>query len=210
MFSPHHHSPARTAAAMLAGFAAIALLAGCTTTATTGADGASTAAPGGSTAASVDPGAAETAPGERAAEQRSEADELLLYIIEEEKLAHDVYAAMAEIHDRNPFANIMESEIQHQELLVPILAERGLDDPRTGVEGTFTNPEIQALHDEFVAQGEQSWSAAIEVGIAIEEADIRDLEAAIEAETDPAAIAAYERLLAGSENHLEAFQRQQR
>lgn len=192
----------RTAAALTASLAMAALLAGCATTASAPAEtGAQPAPP------------ASSAPAEPAhspdAGERSALDERLLYILEEEKLAHDVYAALDAVYDRNPFTNIKESEIQHQEWLLPILEARGLDDPRTGVEGTFANPDIQALYDRLVEQGSKSWADAIAVGIEIEEADIADLEAAIEAETDPDAIAAYEMLLRGSENHLAAFQRQQ-
>lgn len=216
MLSTRHRAPAPTAAAMLAGLTAIALLAGCATAtdatdAESGATGAAgtASAPAGTTDATapVDSPAPDAA--DKPAQQASESDERLLYIIEEEKLAHDVYAAMDELYGKNPFTNIMRSEIQHQEWLVPIIEARGLDDPRTGVEGTFTNPEIQALYDEFVAKSEQSWADAVEVGITIEEADIVDLKEAIEAETDADTIAAYERLLSGSENHLVAFQRQQ-
>ena len=46
------------------------------------------------------------------------------------------------------------------------------------------------------------------MGILIEEKDIADLTAAIAAEDEADVISVYERLLAGSENHLASFQRQ--
>ena len=211
MAPPTRRNSIRTAAALIAGLAAAALLAGCSTAAPAPSQATDTAAPATVAAPATEPVGtppATDAPGAPATSTLSAADATLLFVIEEEKLAHDVYVAMNELYDRNPFANIIDSETRHQDWLVPILEARGLDDPRTGVPGTFTDPVLQEKHDELVAKGEQSWADAVEVGIAIEEADIIDLKEAIEGETDPDAIAAYERLLAGSENHLAAFEAQ--
>lgn len=138
-----------------------------------------------------------------------DADQALLYLIEEEKLAHDVYVALDELYGTGPFGNIVNAETAHQGALVPVLDARGLEDPRTGEPGTFTNPKIQDLYDALVEKGSASLEDAIEVGVLIEEKDLRDLQTAIEMETDPAAITAYENLLAGSENHLASFQARQ-
>lgn len=132
----------------------------------------------------------------------------LLFMIEEEKLAHDVYVTLGSIWGSNIFANIAESETTHQELVLPLLQARGLTDPRSLEVGAFTNPDLQALYDELIARGSTSQAEAIQVGILIEEKDIADIAAAIVAEDEADVISVYERLLAGSENHLAAFQRQ--
>lgn len=132
----------------------------------------------------------------------------LLFLIEEEKLAHDVYVTLGDLWGSNIFPNIVESEASHQELVAPLLADRGIADPRSAEVGVFTDPDLQALYDELIARGSTSLAEAIQVGIVIEEKDITDLSAAIAAEDEADVVSVLERLLAGSQNHLEAFERQ--
>ena len=132
----------------------------------------------------------------------------LLFMIEEEKLAHDVYVTLGSIWGSNIFANIAESEVTHQGLVLPLLQTRGLTDPRSTEVGVFTNPDLQTLYDELIARGSTSQAEAIQVGILIEEKDIADIAAAIAVEDEADVISVYERLLSGSKNHLAAFQRQ--
>ncbi|MFC5503326.1 DUF2202 domain-containing protein [Lysinimonas soli] len=131
----------------------------------------------------------------------------LLYMIEEEKLAHDVYLALAQTWGANIFRNISRSETTHQDLLVPLLESRTIVDPRAAEAGAFTDPELQTLYTELVAQGRSSYDEAIQVGLIIEKKDIADLGHALDREDEADVIAAYQRLLAGSQNHLTAFER---
>jgi hypothetical protein len=132
----------------------------------------------------------------------------LLFLIEEEKLAHDVYVTLGEQWGTGIFANIAESETTHQTLVAPLLEARGIADPRSTEVGIFTDPELQALYDELIARGSTSLDEAIQVGILIEEKDITDLSAAIAAEDEADVVSVLERLLSGSENHLRSFERQ--
>lgn len=132
----------------------------------------------------------------------------LSYMIEEEKLAHDVYLALGQVWGANIFANIASSETTHQNLLVPLLESRAIADSRSADAGVFTNPELQSLYTQLVAQGSSSYSEAIQVGLIIEKKDIADLDAALALEDEADVISAYQRLLAGSQNHLTAFERQ--
>jgi hypothetical protein len=132
----------------------------------------------------------------------------LSYMIEEEKLAHDVYVVLGEIWGANIFGNIAASETTHQALLVPLLASRGIVDSRSTEPGVFTNAELQALYDQLVAQGRTSYREAIQVGVIIEKKDIVDLNDAVALEAQADVLSAYQRLLAGSQNHLAAFERQ--
>lgn len=132
----------------------------------------------------------------------------LRYMIEEEKLAHDVYVVLGETWGANIFGNIAASETTHQNLLVPLLASRGIVDSRSTELGVFTNTELQALYDQLIAQGRTSYSQAIQVGVIIEKKDIVDLNGAIALENQADVLGAYQRLLAGSQNHLAAFERQ--
>lgn len=134
----------------------------------------------------------------------------LLYLIEEEKLAHDVYLKMYELYGARVFANILKSETNHQSRVLTLLAARDIPDPRSSKVGEFTNKDLQALYDRLVAQGSQSLSQAYAVGVAIEELDIadiqKDLQALDAAQTDIKST--LEALLRGSKNHLQAFGRQ--
>jgi len=130
----------------------------------------------------------------------------LLFMREEEKLAHDVYMTLYAKWQLPIFQNIASSEQTHTGAVLQLLNRYGLDDPTTGLEaGEFVDPTLQSLYDQLVAQGSASLEAALRVGTAIEEIDILDLEDRI-AQTNKADILrVYENLLAGSHNHLRAF-----
>ena len=88
---------------------------------------------------------------------------------------------------------------------IKVLLDRyALTDPALGA-GQFTNPDLQALYTQLVAQGNLSVGDALKVGAAIEEIDIRDLQTRM-AQTDNADVQqAYTNLMNGSYNHLQAF-----
>ncbi len=130
----------------------------------------------------------------------------LLYMREEEKLARDVYITLYEQWGQRVFQNVTASEEQHMSMVLGLLEQYGLEDPAAGKGvGEFTNPELQALYDQLVAQGSQSLADALKVGAAIEEIDILDLQERITQTDNPAIITVYENLMQGSENHLRAF-----
>ena len=144
-----------------------------------------------------------------ASNKQSTADELA-YLIEEEKLAHDVYQAMSDRWGLRVFDNIKNSETTHQSLVWSVMQNRGLPDPRTAQAGTFHNQDLQNLYDRLIAQGKQSQTEAYKAGVTIEETDIADLKETL-ANLDPQDTdvkAVLENLLNGSENHLRAFSRQ--
>ena len=130
----------------------------------------------------------------------------LLFMREEEKLAHDVYVTLYDQWGARVFTNIAASEQTHTDAVATLLDRYGLNDPTVGnTVGEFTDPALQTLYDDLVVQGSLSLADALKVGAAIEEIDILDLEERIAA-TDHADIQlVYERLLAGSSNHLRAF-----
>lgn len=138
----------------------------------------------------------------------SETEALLLYLIEEEKLAHDVYQAMYDIWGARVFGNILKSEETHQGQVLTLLASRGIDDPRSSTEGVFVNKNLQALYDDLIAKGSKSAVDAYEVGVMIEELDIKDISAQLATATDADVILTLEKLRSASENHLRAFNNQ--
>jgi hypothetical protein len=130
----------------------------------------------------------------------------LLHMREEEKLARDVYITLGEQWDFPVFTNISKSEQQHMDAVGALLDRYGIEDPvGDNPVGVFTDPELQALYNQLVAQGSQSLAEALKVGATIEDVDIYDLQKAV-ADTDNADIQqVYKSLLAGSENHMRAF-----
>jgi len=129
----------------------------------------------------------------------------ILYMREEEKLAHDAYLTLYEQWNLPIFDNIARSEQTHTDAVKTLIDKYGLVDPATTTIGTFSNPELQALYDSLLNTGSASLQSALEVGAAIEEIDILDLQEHI-AETDNEDIKlVYENLMKGSRNHLRAF-----
>jgi len=132
----------------------------------------------------------------------------LLWMREEEKLARDVYLALADTWNLQVFTNISRSEQQHMDTMLSLINTYGLEDPvGDNPQGVFTNPDLQALHDQLLAQGKTSQIEALRVGATIEEVDIVDLERAIADTDNPDVVQAYYNLMCGSENHLRAFVR---
>jgi len=129
----------------------------------------------------------------------------LLFMREEEKLAHDVYLTLYEEWGLPIFQNISQSEQAHMEAIKTLLDRYGLQDPASNPLGVFTNPDLQRLYDELAARGGQSLADALKVGAAIEEIDILDLQERL-AQSDKADIQqVFNNLLKGSQNHLRSF-----
>ena len=134
----------------------------------------------------------------------------LLFMLEEEKLAGDLYQVFADQTGFSVFSNISASEDRHYAALLRYAKTAGLPvDAITGLPaGEYVNPEIQALYDTLLEQGSRSDVAALEVGALVERTDIADLQTALVGLTDRVLADVYSRLLDGSINHLDAFTRQ--
>ena len=155
----------------------------------------------------------EQAPGEGSAQETEislsdEAVAELLYLIEEEKLAGDIYEAFYAQTGAKIFDRIAASEDRHMDALVKQAAAAGLD--VSGLlalpEGTYQDDDLQALYDELLAMGSQSRDAALEVGVLIETTDIVDLQEASESVEGTQLADVYDALLKGSISHLDAFE----
>jgi hypothetical protein len=130
----------------------------------------------------------------------------LAFMREEEKLAHDVYAALYEMWGLPVFQNIAASEQAHANAVLSLLQAYGLPDPASGNgPGQFSDPALQNLYDQMLVQGSQSLLDGLRVGATIEEVDILDLQARLAQTTNAAITQVYQNLLAGSENHLRSF-----
>lgn len=129
----------------------------------------------------------------------------LLYMREEEKLAHDVYMALYDQWGLVEFKNIAAAEQTHTDAVAQLLTRYGIADPTSSDAGVFVNADLQALYNDLVAQGSVSPVAALQVGALIEETDIADLQAQLAEVTAQDVQRVYGNLLRGSENHLRAF-----
>jgi hypothetical protein len=130
----------------------------------------------------------------------------LTYMREEEKLARDVYLFLYDKWQLPIFANISKSEQTHMDAIKTLLLRYGIPDPAEGnLRGVFTNPDLQNLYDDLVAQGSVSPAEALKVGEFIEETDIADLNAATASTSRKDIKTVYGNLLQGSLNHLKAF-----
>jgi hypothetical protein len=129
----------------------------------------------------------------------------VLFMIEEEKLAHDVYLTFQRKYRERVFVNIRDSERRHQDAMAGLVDRYGLVDPRLAGVGKFRDQSLQALYDTLIARGMQNRIEAIKVGALIEETDMRDIMLAIERTDEWPIRRVYSNLLAGSKNHLRAF-----
>lgn len=130
----------------------------------------------------------------------------LLAMREEEKLAHDVYVTLYQAWGQPTFQSIAASEQTHMDALKTLLERYGVADPVAELEtGVFATPAMQELYNQLVAQGQRSLADALQVGAAVEERDILDLEQVAAQTTHTDLQQVYANLRAGSSNHLRAF-----
>uniref|UniRef100_A0A832G7I8 DUF2202 domain-containing protein n=1 Tax=Ignavibacterium album TaxID=591197 RepID=A0A832G7I8_9BACT len=131
----------------------------------------------------------------------------LIHMRLEEKLARDVYTTLGNTWNYKIFLNIKTAEQNHMQAVKRLLVKYGIEDPITDDEvGVFSDPQFQALYDQFVLQGNVSAYEAFMVGKTIEELDIADLQNQLTNVVDnPDIIRVYQNLMTASESHLAAF-----
>lgn len=159
----------------------------------------------GATFGVASPALADGLPSMETALSASEVDGLV-FMREEEKLAHDVYVTLYAQWGLPVFDNIANSEATHTAAVKVLLDRYGIADPAEGRGvGEFANPDLQKLYGQLVAQGSQSLTEALKVGASIEELDIRDLQTRLAETSSPDIQLVYNNLLRASEKHLQAF-----
>jgi len=123
---------------------------------------------------------------------------------EEEKLARDVYTTLGAQWDLQVFSNIRAAEQTHMDAVGALLDKYGIADPAAGNGvGQFTDPNLQTLYDQLVAQGSGSLVDALTVGATIEDLDIADLQRFATSAADVQSV--WDVLERGSRNHMRAF-----
>jgi len=149
------------------------------------------------------------APSANAATRPTTAQKLQLqYLIEEEKLARDVYLYLAENVTTMKFANIAKSEQTHMDQIAVILKTYNFFNPTlTRAPGVFRDKSLQALYNTLIEQGSTDVAAAMQVGRDIENLDIKDIQVMLKSTMPADMKLALNNLLKGSINHLAAFSR---
>ena len=154
-------------------------------------------------------GAVGLAPMANAATRPTTAQKLQLqFIIEEEKLARDVYLYLAENVTSSKFANIARSEQSHMDQIAAILKTYNyFNTTTTRAPGVFRDKTLQDWYNALIAQGSEGVAAAFQVGRDIENRDITDLQLMLKSTMPADMKLAVNNLLKASINHLAAFSR---
>jgi hypothetical protein len=132
----------------------------------------------------------------------------LQFMIEEEKLARDVYLYLAANVTSSKFANIAKSEQSHMDQVAAILKTYNYFNPTTTrAPGVFRDKTLQDWYNTLIAQGSVDVAAAFQAGRDIENRDITDLQLMLKSTMPADMKLVLNNLLKASINHLAAFNR---
>jgi hypothetical protein len=132
----------------------------------------------------------------------------LTYLVEEEKLARDVYVTLYSKTGVRQFNNINRAEQTHMGLVQGLLKTYSIKDPTVGKAlGVFSNKSLAALYKKLISDGSVSTSAALAAGVLVEKTDIKDVTSLIKTKPPTDVQLVLDRLLSGSQRHLVAFNR---
>lgn len=131
----------------------------------------------------------------------------IVFLREEEKLARDVYVKLNETLNAQVFTNISASEQTHMDAVLTLLNNYQIEDPiLDNTTGAFQNEDLLELYKTLIAVGSESTVASYQVGAAIEEIDILDIQNLLTlAVGHDDVVLTFDNLMRGSRNHLRAF-----
>lgn len=130
----------------------------------------------------------------------------LLFQIDEERMARELYLAFGAKWGLRPFEQIPNAEARHEAVLRQLATRAGVTQPAT-VAGRFDSAEVQQRYDALLALGLESATSALRAAAFVEEQDIADLVTLIAATDSVALKSVAEALKAASGHHLAAFVR---
>ena len=126
-------------------------------------------------------------------------------MIEEEKMARDIYILLYDKWKVRSFDNISKSEQIHIDSIKLLLDRHKLDSTISDQKGVFKNTKIQELYNTLSKEGLESLEKAINVGGKVEEVDIKDLSERLAKTSSKDIQIVFDALMSASENHLRAF-----
>lgn len=130
----------------------------------------------------------------------------LIFLRQEEKLAHDVYVYAYQKYAHFVFNNISNSEQTHIDNMTGLLSKYNVVDPAVGLaNGVFADNDLQALYNQLITKVDISLIDALEVGATIEDLDISDIQRFYANTTKSDILHVYDVLTCGSRNHLRGF-----
>jgi hypothetical protein len=129
----------------------------------------------------------------------------LQFLIEEEKLARDVYLYASELYNEQIFSNISGSEQTHMNKVAELLDKYGLSYELSEERGIFYDTELQQLYTDLVATCDKGLVDALTVGATIEDLDINDIILNEANTTNADLLVVYDNLKCGSRNHIRAY-----
>ncbi len=149
----------------------------------------------------------ETAATNIPAQELSQAEkEALMKMVEEEKLARDVYAFLYGQWGNVIFDRISQSEQRHMDAVSALISKYGLENPVEGLEaGQFVTPSMQDLYENLTSRGAKSLEQALQVGATVEDLDIKDLKELMGQCDNQDMLMVFQNLERGSRNHMRAF-----
>jgi len=129
----------------------------------------------------------------------------LLFMREEEKLAHDVYAYLYAKYKLPVFLNISKSENMHVSVVMRLIEGFNIADNSSNTVGIYVNTRLTELYKQLIDMGNLSVNDALKVGVLIEQTDISDLQKELLTVQNASIKTVYTNLMAGSNAHLKAF-----
>lgn len=130
----------------------------------------------------------------------------LIFLREEEKLAHNVYVYAFNKYGVTVFNNISASEASHMSSVLNLLNKYSIEDPvKSNGPGVFVNTNLQQLYNDLILQVDVSLIKALEAGATIEDLDISDIQTFYRNTSKSDLIQVYDALTCGSRNHIKAF-----
>lgn len=132
----------------------------------------------------------------------------LLFMREEEKLVHDLYADFNARYDKLIFVNIAQSELTHTHAVAQLLQRYQIPDPVQGKgAGVFADTMLQQLYARLQTIGTSDLVSALLVSAEAEEIDLRDLSYWSARVDNQDILMVFSNLAKGSRNHLRAYVR---
>lgn len=135
----------------------------------------------------------------------------IIFVVQEEKVAHDFYAAMYELHGLTPFRSISKSEGLHMDKAKSLVDHFGIEDPNSenyDTPGKFSSNKFQVMYDDLVREGSKSIPDALIESARFEEMDIVDIEKFNSTIQNEFIKSTFESLIGISKNHLKAIVRE--
>lgn len=128
----------------------------------------------------------------------------LLFQIDEERMARELYTAFGAKWGLQPFAMIPTAEARHEAMLRQLASRGGVTAP-TAVAAHFDSAEVQQRYNDLLALGLESADSALRAAAFVEEQDIADLNTLISSTDNPALKEVATALKTASGHHLQAF-----